>query len=70
MQFYRIILLLVLQEYSAYIDMNDLKTTVNGYKEDMKSLGVAVDGYAKFLQKAAATLNTTQEEIKNLASRL
>ena len=34
--------------YSTY--MNDLKTTVNGYKEDMKSLGVAVDGYAKFLQ--------------------
>ena len=51
-------------------DNQEFVTTVNGYKEDMKSLGVAVDGYAKFLQKAAATLSTTQDEIKNLAGRL
>lgn len=51
-------------------DNQEYIAKVNSYKEDMKSLGVAVDGYAKFLQKAANALNMTQEEIKNMAGRL
>ena len=52
------------------VDNQEYVTTVNGYKKDMESLGVAVDGYAKFLTKAANVLNSTQEEVKNMAGRL
>lgn len=51
-------------------DMDQYTTTVNGYKKDMESLGVAVEGYARFLAKAANILNTTQEDVKNMAGRL
>ena len=51
-------------------DNQEYATKVNSYKQDMESLGVAVDGYAKFLEKAADALNATQDEIKNMAGRL
>ncbi len=51
-------------------DNQEYVTTVNGYKKDIESLGLAVEGYAKFLAKAASVLNTTQDEVKNLAGRL
>lgn len=51
-------------------DNQEYVTKVSGYKEDMISLGTAVDGYAKFLQASADAINKTQDEVKNLAGRL
>ena len=44
--------------------------TVNGYKNDLKSLGDVVNSYAEFLSKAASTISMTQDEISGAASRL
>ncbi len=44
--------------------------TVNGYKEDMKSLGDIVDDYSVFLNKAVAVISETQDEITAAAGRL
>lgn len=52
------------------IDNINFANTVNGYKEDLKSLGDVVDNYAKFLSKAANIINQTQNDISNAAGRL
>ena len=44
--------------------------TVNGYKEDLKALGDAVNSYATFPKKAANIINETQSDVSNAASRL
>lgn len=51
-------------------DNQEYVKTVSTYRQDMTTLGVAVDGYADFLRKAANTLNNTQDEIRNMAGRL
>lgn len=52
------------------VDNQEYVKTVSNYRQDMINLGIAVDGYADFLRKAANTLNNTQDEIKNMAGRL
>jgi len=44
--------------------------TVNGYKEDLKALGDVVNSYATFLNKAAAAISATQDEVSSAAGRL
>ena len=44
--------------------------TVNGYKNDLKSLGDIVNSYATFLNNAARTISSTQDEISGAASKL
>ena len=51
-------------------DNLDFASTVNGYKEDLKSLGDVVNSYAEFLNKAASTISQTQDEISGAATRL
>lgn len=43
---------------------------VFSYEEDLKNLGKALENYALFLNEAARTLNTTQDEIASSAGRL
>ena len=50
-------------------DMDQYTTTVNGYKNDMTNLGVAVEGYASFLQKAATGIQGTQEEVTSMIGK-
>ncbi len=51
-------------------DMEQYTTTVNGYKHDMTNLGVAVEGYASFLRKAANGIQATQEEVRSMVGKL
>ena len=44
--------------------------TVNGYKETLKNLGDVVDNYATFLNKAAAAISATQDEVSSAAGKL
>ena len=44
--------------------------TVNGYKEDLKSLGSMMDSYAGLLNNAVGILSETQQDVSNLAQRL
>ena len=43
---------------------------VKSYQEDLNSLGVVIENYAKFLSKTAEVIQNTQEEIANNAGRL
>ena len=51
-------------------DNQEYATKVNSYKQDMLNLGVAVDGYADFLRRAANTIQTTQESVSSAAGKL
>ena len=44
--------------------------TVNGYKNDIKTLGDIVNDYAIFLNKSADAINDAQENVANLATKL
>lgn len=52
------------------VDNQQYVSKVNSYKEDMLSLGIAVDGYAKFLTRSANMLNDTQDSVADMAGRL
>ena len=43
---------------------------VKSYQEDLNSLGVVIENYAKFLSKTAQVIENTQAEIANNAGRL
>ncbi len=44
--------------------------TVNGYKNDLKSLGDVVNSYANFLNNAANIISSTQDDVSDAAGRL
>ena len=52
------------------IDNQEYVTKVSEYRQDMTTLGVAVNGYADFLRNAAARISATQDEIRSNAGRL
>lgn len=54
----------------AGTDNEKFTQVVEGYHKDINDLGVAVNNYAKFLQNAAQTLATTQQDVSSSASGL